>query len=498
MIDKIKIPPKSYFDKAKDILYGSAIDIGRKNYSFNRIRKACYNSEALQKLISSLGSPTMYEISAGTSDRKAYRGYINQIVSDIKNNRYYREYTTASGNLLARKALAFSESLKLTSNQNYTADDVCFAEGTTGAITMVFEYIKKYFPYGKILIQTPNYYIYKLAALYFGLDIKEIIPSSKNGLIKSFLSIDSIIKEVTPQTKLIIITNPANPSGEIYLADEIEKLLMVAKRKNILVLTDELFSELVFEKEDYTYADEIASKIGAMDNLVISKGYSKNKNLAGFRIGYLLSKKSELIDACAKIAEQRHCFPVASNFTGLICLDSFIQSVDFLMEKGQTTSIKTAAETAVNELHFAEAIKEKSNNQLIKCYLCYRKYLSDTMRFYSARFDDALELLKNEIVISMPKKSAFNTFVKIKNLEKVNQFDFLLNLYLTTGVKIEIGPGFGLIQKRWETEPELGFWLRITFARDRNTLTTGLKKFIQFKQTYLAQKNKFLTTNLYF
>lgn len=485
MKQTIRIPPKSYFQKAEKILRGKKIDVENKNYDFNRIRKACFNSEELKNLLASIGIQKTYEISAGTSDRKAYRGYVDQIAADIKKGRYYRDYTTANGSLEARKSLAFLESLKL-DNEKYEPGDICLTNGSTGAITAVFEYLKKTNPGSEVLIATPNYYVYKLAAQYFDLDFKEVLPP-----------IDALIKNISENTKLIIITNPVNPSGEIYSYDDLRKLLLIAKTKNILILSDELFYELVFDPEDYTPLDKIASEFDAMNNLVIVKGYSKTKNLAGFRIGYLVSKNQDLLDSVFKITEQRSCFPTASNFAGLIALDSFIQSADWRIKKRRKNTLEIMKKLR-QEFAFSQTIQEKSIDELAKTYLGYQKYLQRILKFYSKMFDEVQETLKKEIIITMPKQSAFNTFVKIKNLEDVNFFDFLLNLYLTTGIKIEIGPGFGLDQKAWEKNPKLGFWLRITFARNKKQFIQGLKLFIEFKKLYLKNQNKFLKTGLTF
>lgn len=106
-----------------------------------------------------------------------------------------------------------------------------------------------------------------------------------------------------------------------------------------------------------------------------------------------------------------------------------------------------------------------------------------------------MEILKDEIEITTPKEAAFNTFVKIKDMDNINFFDFCFNFYLTCGVETQIGPCFAFDQKIWQKDPMLGFWLRITFARDRKQMIDGLNNFIKFKKLYLNNKDKFLKTN---
>jgi len=487
----VKIPRKSFFKKAYKIFRDKLLE---KNPDFNRIRRLCFNSEDLQGLMKSIGINEYYEISSGTSDRIAFKPYLKQIIDDIKNSRYYREYTTAKGNNSARKALAIFESLKLAKNDNYSAENICLTEGATEAITMFFEYFKDNYKNQEIIITAPNYYIYKFSAKYFCLKFKEILTLNKKN---SFVSVDEIISGISNKTKLIVITNPSNPSGEVYAKRDLERLFNMAKEKNIFILVDELFSELVFDSKEYTYSDIIASKLNALNNIIIVKGYSKTKNLAAFRIGYLLSKNEKIINAVARIAEQRRCFPSASNYAGLICLDSFIQSLNWLT-KIYDYPVTKAIKYLKNEFNAIEIIREMKTYYLNNIYILYQKYLKETLDFYSEMYDKMLEILKKEIEVNIQKKSAFNTFIKIKDIDNINFFDFTLNLFLTTGVKIEIGPGFGLSQKQWETDKRLGFWLRITFARNKRMFIKGLKKFVAFKKLYLKNKDKFLKTNLYF
>lgn len=493
MKTQINLPSKKYLQEIKKIIYGKDIDIKNKSYDFNAIRRAIYNNENLQNLINLRGINNIIEISSGTSDRLSWKNYKDQIINDLRNNKYYREYTVAKGNSTARKAIAYMESLKL--NKKYSADDICFTEGATGAITCVFEFFKQKYPKGEVVIPIPNYYIYKFASEYFRIKYKEVypLPDKSTG---SFISTSKIIKNISEKTKLIILTNPANPSGEIYQAEDLLKLFKIAKEKNIFILVDELFAELVFSDQIYICADEIASKLNFLNNLIIVKGYSKTKNFPGLRIGYVLSKNREIINAVSLISQQRQCFPVASNFTGLICFDAYIQSLCWLSK--QNKDLNKNIQKILKDFADFEFIQEQPIGQLRNDYYQYQKYLKKLLQFYSNNYDNCLSLLKDNIDISLPKQSAFNTFVKIKGLDKVNMFDFLLNLYITCGVKIEIGSGFGLDQKTWENTPNLGFWLRITFAKNKDIMTEGINKFLNFKKVYLANQNKFLKTNLYF
>jgi len=488
----IRIPTKSDIDKVKRILYGKTLDIKNKNYEFNAIRRLIYSNQDILKIISNNGL-LINEISSGVSDRDAYKGYIKQVIIDL-NKKYYKNYYPSKGNLEARQALSIYESYKL-NNLSYSPDDFCLTEGSTGAITMVFEYIKKYYPDKEVLIQSPNYYLYKFASDYYNLKLKELMTTI-NKDEPSFITADLIIKNISNNTKLIILTNPSNPSGEIYDKEDLKKILLKAKEKNALVLVDELFAELVFKPEKYFYSDTIASSINAMNNLIIVKGYSKSKNLVGFRIGYLFSRNKELIEAVSLIAQQRSSYSAASNFTGVISLDSFIQSVRWKSIYEKNKNYKYLIKKVSKDFSSISVIKDRSYFDLVKEYENYDKYFNFLMNYYSQGFDEAVNILSNDIDIKFPKISAFNTIFKINNLKGINSFDFTINCFLTTGLKTELGPCFGFNQKTWDNK--LGFWLRLTFAKDKKSFAESLKKFILFKNIYLEKPNLFLKTNFSF
>ncbi len=493
MKSQITIPNKRYFNKAYQILMNGDVNVLNNKYSYYRLNEKIFTSEQFKYLLESNGLQKRYKISSGTSDRLAYKGFITQAITDLKKGTYYRSYAPPKGNIIIRKALSYMENLKFATGV-YTEEDICMTEGSTGGVTMIFEYLKRESPTGAVLIVGPTYYLYKFTAEYYGLTANEMITT--NGDTSFTVDANELERSITPQTKLIVLARPNNPLGEIYSDQLMETIMLIAQKKKILVLVDEIFFELIFKNAAFTESDVIASQNNTLNQLVVVKGYSKNKNLAAFRMGYLLTKNNSLMNYLEKIAEQRQCFASAQNYIGLICLDAYIQSVQMLMKKND--DLNTNIKIVKKAYSFSPTIAGKSNTQLKKLYLSYQRYFKKKMKFYSDSYDVALDLLKDDIDYALPKQTAFNTLVKIKGLEKINYFDFCLNLFLTTGIETQIGPCFGFDQKKWQSDPNLGYWLRITFARDRKTFIEGIKKFREFKKVYLENQNKFLKTNRYF
>lgn len=483
-----------YNNSILKILNSREINLFNENYDFNGARRAIFNSEAINLLMKKMGITNIYEVSSGVSDEKAYRGYLRQFCNDILNDCYYRNYYGNKGEPESRKALAFYENIKF-NDSIYSGENFCFTEGSTGAISAFIEFFSNKFPDKNVIITNPCYYLYRSACKYYKVKYKEVNLFSKKKKI-TFTSIKSILDSIDKNTKLIIINNPFNPSGEVYSKKDLIRLFATVKKLNILILVDELFQDLVFEQTKFICSDKIAYKESCLNNLIIVKGYSKNKNLVAFRLGYIFSKNREIIEAVAKINQVRQSFPTACNSAGLITLDAFIQSV-LLRSKKPSEFLNWVKKI---RLSFPEnkTINKKKDEELVIYTREYNKYYLNLMKKYSQGYDLCYRLLRNNSLFCMPKISAFNTFFKIKKLDNINMFDFTLNLYIYTGVKIEIGPCFGFNQKDWETNPNLGFWLRLTFAKNKAVLKEGIKRFIDFSKRYTSNKSKYIETGLRF
>ncbi|MBM3846083.1 MAG: aminotransferase class I/II-fold pyridoxal phosphate-dependent enzyme [Verrucomicrobia bacterium] len=110
------------------------------------------------------------------------------------------------------------------------------------------------------------------------------------------LTAAAIEKAITPKSKALILNFPTNPTGGTMTRDELLKIADVAVRANLVVLTDEIYSELTFEGGHVS----IASLPGMQERTIFLHGFSKAYAMTGFRIGYACGP-TELIDAMMRI-----------------------------------------------------------------------------------------------------------------------------------------------------------------------------------------------------
>lgn len=112
---------------------------------------------------------------------------------------------------------------------------------------------------------------------------------------------------LSDRTKMILINSPSNPTGSVYSKDELKAICDVVKGKDILIVSDEIYEQLVYEGEFVSPAhlgDEIK------DQTIILNGVSKAYSMTGWRIGYTVGN-TEVIKAMNKIQSQSTSNPTS-------------------------------------------------------------------------------------------------------------------------------------------------------------------------------------------
>ena len=107
--------------------------------------------------------------------------------------------------------------------------------------------------------------------------------------------VEDVINYITPRTKAIILNNPHNPSGKIYNLQEIKYLLNIARKHDLYILSDEVYSDFVPEREQFT-----SMGVFGFENVVLCNSISKNYGISGWRLGYVIGNDT-LIDEILKI-----------------------------------------------------------------------------------------------------------------------------------------------------------------------------------------------------
>jgi len=137
-----------------------------------------------------------------------------------------------------------------------------------------------------VICPNPFYQIYEGAALLAGATPYFLNTLPENNYALNF---DQLPQEVWQRTQLIYVCSPGNPTGRVMPLDEWEALFELADRYNLVIASDECYSELYFDEDKPLGALQAAQQLGRGDyrNLVVFSSLSKRSNVPGMRSGFV-------------------------------------------------------------------------------------------------------------------------------------------------------------------------------------------------------------------
>lgn len=148
-------------------------------------------------------------------------------------------------------------------------------------------------PGDEIIYHEPCYVSYSPSiALAYGKPVVVACRAEDGFAVRA----DAIAQAITPRSKVLVLNFPTNPTGGTMTRAELERIAALVARHNLLVITDEIYSELTFEGEHVS----LASLPGMAERTIFLHGFSKAYAMTGFRIGYACGP-AELIEAMMKI-----------------------------------------------------------------------------------------------------------------------------------------------------------------------------------------------------
>lgn len=131
------------------------------------------------------------------------------------------------------------------------------------------------------------------------------------------LTAESLQNAITDKTKALILSYPNNPTGAVMRRWDLEQIAAILRTKNILVITDEIYSELTYADEPHT---SIASLPGMYEKTLYINGFSKAFAMTGWRLGYACGP-AHLISAMVKIHQYAiMCAPTTSQYAAVEAL----------------------------------------------------------------------------------------------------------------------------------------------------------------------------------
>lgn len=169
-------------------------------------------------------------------------------------------------------------------------------------------------PGDEILVVEPSYVAYKPAILLeHGVPI--VVETKAENAFK--LMPEELEAAITPKTKALILPYPNNPTGAIMERADLERLVPVIEKYDLLVISDEIYAELTYGGKNHA---SIAALDGMRERTIVLNGFAKSFSMTGWRLGFAAGP-AELIQAMRKVhAYVIMCAPSASQYGAIEAL----------------------------------------------------------------------------------------------------------------------------------------------------------------------------------
>jgi aminotransferase len=229
-------------------------------------------------------------------------------------------------------------------------------------------------------------------------------------------------KLVSQKTRLICLCNPLNPTGKVFKKEELAQLAEIAIRHNLVVLSDEIWSDIVFAPHTYTSFASLGEEIR---NLTITvTGYSKTFGLAGLRIGSVIASNEGHFQKLFEASLHRSTVHGA-NVIAQVAASAALEKCDYWVQ-GFLLHLQAMKDLCVNELNAMKGIR------------------------------------------CIAPEGCYVAFAKITGTGKTSS---QMRDYLFDEAKVAVVPGL----KKWFGEGAEGY-IRLSFATSEQILTDGLDR----------------------
>jgi aspartate aminotransferase len=296
------------------------------------MHKAAQSELRLAKRMARLGTETAFEVlvkakaleaqgrdivhlEIGEPDFDTPRNIIDAAVDALHNG--FTHYGPSAGLPQLREVIAqhVSERRRV----NVTPDEVVVVPG--GKPIIFFSILALVEESDEVIYPNPGFPIYESMINYVG---AKAVPIRLREELDFRLDVDELVNLINDRTKLIILNSPQNPTGGVLVKTDIERIAAAIGDRNIIVLSDEIYSRLIFEGEHHS----IISLDGMKERTILLDGFSKTYAMTGWRMGYGVMRADLATHIARLMTNSSSCTASFSQIAGIEALRGPQESVD--------------------------------------------------------------------------------------------------------------------------------------------------------------------------
>ena len=210
---------------------------------------------------------------------------------------------------------------------NVSPDDVVVVPG--GKPIIFFSLLALAEDGDEVIYPNPGFPIYESMINYVG---AKAVPIRLREELDFRLDVDELAGLINERTKLIILNSPQNPTGGVLEEKDIEAIADAIGDRDVMVLTDEIYSRLIFEGRHHS----IMSIDGMKDRCILLDGFSKTYAMTGWRMGYGVMRTDLATQVARLMTNSNSCTASFSQVAGIEALRGSQASVDKMCAEFKT------------------------------------------------------------------------------------------------------------------------------------------------------------------
>src|SRR5881227_2573686 len=239
-------------------------------------------------------------------------------------NKGFTHYGPSAGLMQLREVIARHASK--TRRVNVTPDEVVVVPG--GKPIIFFSILALAEDGDEVIYPNPGFPIYESMINYVG---AKAVPIRLREELEFRVDVDELASLINDRTKLIIVNSPQNPTGGVLTEGDIAAIASAIGDRNIMVLSDEIYSQLIFEGEDHS----IMSIDGMKDRTILLDGFSKTYAMTGWRMGYGVMRPDLATHISRLMTNSSSCTASFTQIAGIEALCGPQESVDVMRAEFQ-------------------------------------------------------------------------------------------------------------------------------------------------------------------
>lgn len=278
----------------------------------------------------------------------------DEIIQDVIRNLANAEgYTASKGLFSARKAIMHE--CQRMEVPGVEIEDIFLGNGASELIVMAMQALLN--NGDEILVPAPDYPLWTAAVNLAGGKARHYLCDEQSDWFPDLADIES---KITDKTRGIVVINPNNPTGSVYSKDVLEAIVELARRHNLIIFADEIYSKILYDDAEFIPMGKLAQDVLC----VTFNGLSKAYRLAGFRSGWMVisgakHRARSYIEGLEMLASMRLCANVPAMYAVQTALGGYQSINELIVPGGRLRDQRDAALKALADIPGVSCVKPR-------------------------------------------------------------------------------------------------------------------------------------------